>query len=114
MYTCDEIENMQIRVKNASENEKANFINYVQSHTNLQDANDIMRAVSLAFDEGYEAFDRFDSDVCEQFITFFEKTFKDSEWVKDCEVGTKLNGEHVSFEKSAPEQEVNCRKRKGR
>lgn len=110
MYTCDEIEDMQMRVYKASENEKNAFIVYLEAHTNSQDSNSVLRAVNLAPNKGCEAFDMFDSEVCERFIDAFEKTFKNEDWVKSCE---ELSPENEQKDLDLSQDNVR-RKRRGR
>lgn len=79
MYTYDDIQKMLEKINKAPDHIKEAFREYVNEHTNFKDANSIMDCVKQAY---YEAFDRYDSDVCEQFLTFYEKTFDNSNWVK--------------------------------
>lgn len=48
------------------------FMKYISEHSNVNDANAIKHCVSECY---YEEFDSYDSDVCEQFISAFEKLF---------------------------------------
>lgn len=65
MYDYNDIQRMITECRNDADLRKR-----VKSHFKGMDFD----AISYVFDEGYyEAFDRFDSAVCEDFITAYEK-----------------------------------------
>lgn len=81
LYTSEMIETMLKKVNDAPEPIKESFKAFVNENTNFSDAGHIMACVNNAYEMGYESFYRYDSDVCEQFISFYEKTFDNPEWI---------------------------------
>lgn len=81
MYTSIEIDEMLLTVYKAPLELKTSFMDYVISHTNLGDSGSINRCISEGY-MGCEVFERFDSDVCEQFIGFYEDTFGNKDWME--------------------------------
>jgi len=71
-YTNDDIQDM-IKECNSNPELKEKVVNQI--------SNDRDRAaiISVLKEGWYEEFDRYDSDVCEQFITAYEKAKKESE-----------------------------------
>ena len=75
MYSNDDIQEMIERVNNDGTNET--IIDVVSAYRNYTGGsvidNDAIREVLRS--GYYETFDRYDSDVCEQFIRAFEKVY---------------------------------------
>ena len=66
MYNCNDIQNMITACKNDED-----LAERVVSH--IKDFRDSSAVRSVIREGYYEYFDRYDSDVCEQFISAFEK-----------------------------------------
>ena len=73
MYTVDEIQDMIDDVRRNRET----FMPFIDE-INTRDRRAIMNVLCDGY---YEAFDRYDSDVCEQFINAYEKCIDKKGWM---------------------------------
>lgn len=72
MYDSEDIQRMLESLQDSSEREK---FNKLLEKTNFSDRNAINHCIDECW---YETFERYDSDVCEQFISLYEK-YKEGE-----------------------------------
>lgn len=84
MYTCEMIQEMIDTLKSSNRNKDSFYEAFCNSLEGIN-KQDKMAIKYVLEDGSYEAFDRFDSDVCETFILLYEKSQDEINLNNDCE-----------------------------